>query len=946
MSATGRRFAGAEGLSPGAALLEREAELAAIQSRLEAAAGGEGSLLVIEGMAGTGKTALMKAAVSQARARGTLVLEASGSELERDLGFGVVRGLLERFLTRAGSRRSAALLSGAAKLAEPVVKPAARGAPIQPAAAIHGLYWLVSNLAERGPLMLVVDDAHWADVSSLRFLGYLARRLGDLPALLMVAIRPGEPGVPDDFLRALIGSDVLSPPPLSQTAVSRLVAARYAATPAPEFATACHVATGGNPFLIGQLLASLSSDGIAPTAANVPRIFAIGPQTVSMSVLARISRLGPEAVALAEALAVLGGGELRDAATLARLDPEVAAAAADGLGQIGVLRSSRPLEYVHPLVHAAVYEGLPPGRRSLAHQTAARLLAQQGAAADRVALHLLNAEPSGQDWVVQALRAAATAASLGGAPDQAAIHLRRALREPPPADARAELLRDLGAAELLAREPTAVEHLTEALAASTDLDMRGETSLLLGRAAVSTGRLSEAREVLTPVIEELHTARPGIVARLEAYRWAAGLWDPRFTHDLERELPRLRSLAEEAGADGRSLLLLIAFRATFEGRTHDEILKLVERGLDGGRLIEDESAEAIEITWAVRALTFIDELDRAEQLLEDMLADSRSRGSVMGYATAIAWRAAVALRRGQVGPAEADARAAVELLTQHGLHVIAPHTYSFLGEALIERGELDEAATLLEAADLGPMQGSRPEARFLHVRARVSLARGNSEAAIADLRATASQEPWFRNPNAMAWRSTLALALPPADRALALELVDLELEQARRIGQPRAIGVALRARGLLCRGEEQISLLRQACDALAASPSRLESARAQGDLGAALRRVGRRTEAREHLALALDVAAECGARAIAVRAREELLAAGARPRRERTSGVEALTASELRVANMAAGGMTNREIAQALFVTVKAVAMHLTHVYEKLHIDGRPQLATALAKTS
>jgi ATP/maltotriose-dependent transcriptional regulator MalT len=436
-----------------------------------------------------------------------------------------------------------------------------------------------------------------------------------------------------------------------------------------------------------------------------------------------------------------------------------------------------------------------------------------------------------------------------------------------------------------------------------------------------------------------------MVARLEAYRWAAGVWDPRFTADLERELPRLRAVAERGGAAGRSLLLMLAFRSAFEGRHHDEILALVERGLDQGRLIESESGEAIEITWAARALTFIDELDRADRLLDELAADSRKRGSVMGYATASAWRAAVALRRGEIAAAEADARSAVELATTHGLHFILPHSYSFLGEALIELGELNEAALLLKRAELGPMRGSRPEGRFLHTVARVSLVRGDRDAAIAALRACEGQEPWFKNPNAMTWRSTLALALPASSRAEALALVDLELKQARKVGLPRAIGVALRARGLLCKGEEQISLLTQAVAALEACPSRLEQAHALTDLGAAHRRAGGRSEARQLLARALDLAAACGARALASSAREELVIAGARPRRERLSGVEALTASERRVAEMAAAGMTNREIAQALFVTMKAVALHLTHVYEKLDVAGRAQLPGTLGET-
>ena len=932
-------------------LLERQAELAAIERLAEQACAGVGALLVVEGPAGAGKTRLVEAAATLGQARGMRVLEASASELEQQLGFGVVRALFEGVLAQVSAARRRSLLAGAAGTAAPVVWPVSSGraTPVEPAAAIHGLFWLVSNLAERDRLLLVVDDAHWADRPSLRFLAYLARRLNGMSVLLLMAVRPHEPGGHDDLVSAMSADhsgEVLRPAPLSETAVAQLVLERFAPGAAHEFVAACHAATGGNPFLIGELLLALSSDRVAATADNAARVGQIGPETVSSAVLARVSRIGGDARALTEAVAVLGGrGELRHGAALAGLEQDVAAGSADALGQIGVIRAMRPLQFVHPLVHAAVYESIPPGRRSLMHRKAARLLAADAGNPDRVALHLINAEPAGEQWVVDALRAAATAASARGAPDQAANYLRRALEEPPAAKTRSCVLHELGAAELVARDPAATDHLAQALDDTDGPAGRGEVALLLGRAAVSSGRLADARELLGPVIEQLEETELDVVARLESYRSAAGVWDPRFAAELERELPRLRALADRAGAAGRSLLLLLAFRSAFDGGRHDEILALCERALDRGRLIESESSEALEITWAARALTFIDELDRADRLVDDMIADSRRRGSVMGYATASAWRAAIALRRGQIVPAEADARSAIELVTAFGLHFIAPHTYSFLGEALIEQGHLDQAETLLENAELGPMYGTRPEARFLHTRARARLARGDNQGAITDLRTCQAQESFgFRNPNVLAWRSTLALALPENSREEALALVDLELDLARKIGQPRGTGVALRARGLLSRGDEQISLLGEASAVLEASPSRLEHARALTDLGAAFRRASRRNQARPLLARALDLAAACGARALAARARQELVAAGARPRRERLRGIEALTASEQRVAEMAAAGMTNREIAQALFVTIKAVAGHLTHVYDKLDIPGRTELPAALGQ--
>jgi DNA-binding CsgD family transcriptional regulator len=176
----------------------------------------------------------------------------------------------------------------------------------------------------------------------------------------------------------------------------------------------------------------------------------------------------------------------------------------------------------------------------------------------------------------------------------------------------------------------------------------------------------------------------------------------------------------------------------------------------------------------------------------------------------------------------------------------------------------------------------------------------------------------------------------------ALRLADEELRLARFLGAPRAIGIALRARGLIAEGDQRDELLREAVAVLAGSGAALEHARALCDLGAALRRAGRRKEAREPLGEALELAHRCGALSLEERARVELLAAGARPRRPLRTGVDALTPSERRIAEMAASGMSNPEIAQALFLTIKTIEGHLSGVYRKLDVRSRTDLARTL----
>ena len=195
----------------------------------------------------------------------------------------------------------------------------------------------------------------------------------------------------------------------------------------------------------------------------------------------------------------------------------------------------------------------------------------------------------------------------------------------------------------------------------------------------------------------------------------------------------------------------------------------------------------------------------------------------------------------------------------------------------------------------------------------------------------------------MPWRGWAAEGLRRLDRndearALAVE----ELALARRWGDPNAIGASLRVLGLVEGGEEGIGRLRAAVEVLAGSEARLEHARALVDLGAALRRANQRAEARERLRDSVDLARRVGALGLARRANEEIAATGARPRKVLQTGVDALTASERRVAQLAAEGMSNKEIAQTLFVTIKTVEVHLSHAYRKLGISSRAQLDKVL----
>jgi len=294
--------------------------------------------------------------------------------------------------------------------------------------------------------------------------------------------------------------------------------------------------------------------------------------------------------------------------------------------------------------------------------------------------------------------------------------------------------------------------------------------------------------------------------------------------------------------------------------------------------------------------------------------------------------------------AETEVRAVIEIAMEHGMTFAVPSALFFGADALIERPELADFAALAGTIALAPDFGRTASGAMLReIRGRLALAQADFGTARAELQAAAGiyDALHLLNPGTC-WRSALALAAAAEDPGQARRLADDELADARRAGLPRPTGIALRTRGMLEGGERGLRDLREAAEVLAASGARLEHARALVELGAALRRANQRTAAREPLRTGLDLAHRCGAVRLAERARAELLTTGAKPRRAVLTGLEALTASERRVAELAAAGMSNPEIAQALFVTLSTVEGHLRHVYRKLSISSRGQLPDAL----
>jgi DNA-binding CsgD family transcriptional regulator len=927
-------------------LVERERELDAVERLVADGHNGLGAALLVEGPAGIGKSSLLAAARASA-ADDWRVLGALGGELEREFPFGIVRQLLEPLLAEADASEREVLLAGAAALAEPVLlsHEGEMGAE-PPFAALHGLYWLTANLAGNRPVLVLVDDLHWSDLASLRWLVYLARRLEGLQVRLLLATRTPETDPVGELLDELVAIpdvEVLHPGDLSPQAAGRLVADLCGTEPDPAFVAACHGATGGNPFLLRELIGELARRGVAPTGDNAGAARRLSSEGLGRAIRNRLRPLGRDAAALVRTVAVLGDPtELTLAARLAGLDEDGAMEAADRLAKAVILKPRPPLTFVHPLVRSNVEAELSTRERAAAHERAAAVLAEADAAADRVALHLLAASRRGDPEVVETLRRAARGAAGRGAPEAAVTYLRRALEEPPAPELAPTVAHELGTAALRAGDlETAIEQLSRAARSLEDAHERARAAGELGTSLFLGFRPDEAVAQLGAVINDLPEREREQGLRLQATRWTAARASLDSWRALREEGDRFAVPARAPETTGDRLAAAVEALHAVRERTAPEARERAAAALAGGRMLDDPGPESAGFWIAPLVLLWADALEDATAVGGEVMDWAKRHGSGVAFGMAARVRAFAWWRRGSLAEAEADAESA---LAHPDMPGFPPYASGALANVLIARGRLAEAGEILAEPPFEP-GGSRAVFYYLQARARLRAATERPEQALEDLLTCGRLErDWrIRTPAFTTWRADAAPLLASLDRRdEALRLAREEVERCRAFGAAGPLGTALRALGAIVPGLDGIALLNEAVAVLGGSSARLEHAVALLDLGAAVRREGRRAEARKPLLQALDLARGCGAEAVAARVHDELIAAGARPRRDPVESRTNLTASERRVARLAAEGMTNREIAQTLFVTENTIRTHLKSVFRKLDITSRSQLARAL----
>ena len=462
-------------------LLERDAELAALEALIAATPSG-GRLVAIEGPAGIGKTRLLAEARARAGRAGLQLLSARGSELELEFPFGAVRQLFEPLLAATPPEERAELLAGAAELATPIfdlasllVEPDAQSS----LAMLHGLFWLTANCAERQPTLLAIDDLHWCDSSSLRWLAYLLPRLEGLPLLIVVGLRPAEPGAAVDLLGRITAdplTTIVRPGALSEEATGQLMGAALTTEVDATFRVALHEASGGNPFFVRELANAVAEEGLGVTASDVPRLQELGGHGVTRAVSLRLSRLPAAATSLAHAVAIFGDeADLRLAAALAGLTETTAADAATALSRIEIFRRDasarvRPSGRSHCRLRGTL------GGRERPRSRASRPSARRGGSRAGASRGSTSARPACRRHLGD--RDAAYGGPLRSRPrrtGQRGPYLRRAAEAP--GDEAAEILHDLGLAEARISASEAIEHLAAARAQPVTLE-RGHASPL------------------------------------------------------------------------------------------------------------------------------------------------------------------------------------------------------------------------------------------------------------------------------------------------------------------------------------------------------------------------------------------------------------------------------------------------------------------------------------
>ena len=783
-------------------------------------------------------------------------LRARASELEHDFAYGCVRQLFEPIIAKATATERQRLFGGAADAVRPLLAAGA-ASPQSPAAdtsyaVLHGVYWLVNNLAEDGPVVALVDDVQWSDAESMRFFNYLAPRLEGLAVAVIASTRGREVANPD--LARLAGgpeTTVVRPGSLSAGGTATMCAQRLGRRVADEFAAACREATGGNPFFLEAVLREVEEQQLATDAHGADVVYHLGPAAIAQAVLLRLSAASASATDLVRAVAVLGdGASLAEAAAMAGLAVDEAATAADLLAAMTILEPGEPLQFTHSIVREAVSADIAPLERADAHGRAAAVLAASAASEERIAAQLAEAAPRGDPARGRAVASRGRRVDRPWSPrrrDQvagASPHRTAATRVVCARACRARVGRDADGCPGGGGRSSGCGDRSRPraglLAMAGRLLANARTWLRESDRAVAT------LESLIPLVEpDDRELALFLEADLAAHAQMASL----AARDVARARLARYDVLDGATPGERIVLASKAFELARASDVERDAVDAIADVLTGGRLLDEQIVDVPATIYVLLVgLLATDALDLVDDSLGRMLQDAQRRASTPATAFVLAHQAVAAMRRGAVAHAEAGARTALDLLTAQDIPLGTALALAVLIDARVESGAVDAAESALDDSifrvDIPP---GMPTNALLAARGVLRLAQGRPSEGLDDLLEFGRRdEAWGgTHPNALRWRSWAALAADAiGDNRQARRLADDDLRRARRWGAPSGVGIALRATALVTGGDKVIDGLAEAVAVLEASPARLEHARALVDLGAALRRTDRRSDAR------------------------------------------------------------------------------------------------------
>ncbi|MEV0416330.1 AAA family ATPase [Streptomyces sp. NPDC050448] len=942
-------------------LLERESEILAIHRAVDDLCGvtdngpaaRRGGVLTFAGSGGIGKTTLLAEARRHAAERNCTVLFARGGEQEKQVPFHVMRQLIQPAFAAMTEAERREVLGTWYNIVAPALgltaAPEVPTAP-DPQGVRDGLDWVVTHLTVRSaPVVLVLDDAHWADAESLAWLTAFTARAEELAMLIMVACRPDEIPAGAGALRALLGRQGTRPhelAPLTTSAVARIVRDALGQSADDVFCRECWAITGGNPFEVVELAMKGRDRELKPNQDSIPELRDLASAVKGSGLIARLEQLGPSTVRLAWAAAVLGTAVPTSiVGSVAALGEAQVTEAIDRLRAARILtvltslRRKEVVEFFHPLIATAVYRSIPPSVRVAMHGMAAQALVDDGQGAAAAARHLLEMHPDADPWVVQQLRQAARDSFSAGAPDAARRYLARALREPPDVEDRAEVLFELGSANLLHDPATTINQLRAALEEpKTEQSLREAITYRLAQALAHTGQLAEASALLADEARRATNSRTRLRMQAEQFKWNSVRVDEENSPARSRLLAQFAKRITGRGLAERHILGLRAWDAAMRGEPATTALEYADQALDGGMSWTDQDF-GFEVPASVAVtLMYCDQPGRAEDLFNAGIVEFEAKGwrgahlsfvyTLLGY---------VRYRRGRLAEAEDFVRNGLQIADRIG-HGTPAQWYAIgtLIETLLARGNTGDAQRVAHAYKLGegfPQAVVYPDPQA--VWGKLLLAQGRVEEAVQHLAAAGKRLDLrgTRNPSWSPWQLDLALAQvarePEQARATAAEAV----ARARAFGTSSVIGHALRVSAATRDPAQAAVLLQEAVDRLEQSPAACELAHALVDHGTALHTLGDPHRAAQQLYRGMETAAACGADALARRARAQLASAGLRPRRLHTSEQDTLTVAENAAAGHAALGLENTAIAAKMNTDAQAVSELLSAVFTKLGTD-------------